>query len=401
MFTALILTLWASPAIAWRSALTMSIRRSAHCNGDSQAQQIQMANEVSRRQWSTRAAAAVGAVVYASPNSASAAPALFGGDGDGDGEKATATLARAVVTTSDLDTSVKFWTQGLGMKVLRRPDATSAIVAYGAEVTAAAGDAGCFALELRERSTVGVGRRAGGAGGLGNGIAYLELVLPDSSNMISYRTQEAGGEIEPHWFAEKSFVDVRSPEGLACRVTRGDAVKKGERRDPIVELALNVRDPRAAADFYGVRGLGLRERDGILDGVLASSPLGDGAIRLDSSRPTGSGGSGGGITLALLPASFGSKIVIGDVFSRLELVGQDPAAAARRVAAIDADAGVAPPPPPPPPPAVADAASSTDVTAAPPSADATEAVVAPPASTGKMVQLRDPDGRFVACSATA
>ena len=99
--------------------------------------------------------------------------------------------------------------------------------------------------------------------------------------MISFQAQENGGEIEPHWFAEKNYVEVRTPEGLVARVGKGNRQNDG--KDACVALALNALEPKATAKWYAA--LGLRAKDGFLDGALSAiNPLSDGAIRVDSPR---------------------------------------------------------------------------------------------------------------------
>ena len=78
------------------------------------------------------------------------------------------TVSLSYVAPPDLETSVQFWTAGLGMRLQRRPDESSAVVSFGPEVARSAGDTGFFAIELRERS-------APSRGGRGNAVAYLEV----------------------------------------------------------------------------------------------------------------------------------------------------------------------------------------------------------------------------------
>ena len=131
---------------------------------------------------------------------------------------------------------------------------------------------------------------------------------------------------------------MRTPEGLIARIGKGDRQTNG--KDGCVALALNALEPEATARWYAA--LGLRARDGFLDGALrAINPLSDGAIRVDSAAGTGPGAGGDGargIELALFQAP-SSRVTVGDVVQRLELVGDNANAAAGRVGAPAGGAG--------------------------------------------------------------
>lgn len=162
---------------------------------------------------------------------------------------------------SDLASEVKFWTEGLGMGVVRgSPAGGSCALAYAPE-SLAQEDGGGFALEL---SGVPAGLERPGAGG-GGGLAFLQIALP---NMISMsKVDAAGGEI----LSGYGWLRIRSPGGVDVRAY------VGRRRDPVEFAALRCDDPgRGGAGLDGAagamgspleanaayyRGLGMEERE--------------------------------------------------------------------------------------------------------------------------------------------
>jgi hypothetical protein len=107
-------------------------------------------------------------------------------------------VQHCVLYVSDMDETVKFWTEGLGMKVVRERevgDSKNVFVAYGPE-TLSISDGGYFSLELVKKK----GKRIVGPG---TAFQYIGLTLPTTSRTLAYQVSDAGGRIIPHWFAEK------------------------------------------------------------------------------------------------------------------------------------------------------------------------------------------------------
>eukprot|EP00903_Cladosiphon_okamuranus_P020987 g19279.t1 len=256
----------------------------------------------------TTAAVAVGVGVAVSPDPASAAAKESGPDGL---PASGYFVQHAVFKVPDMDEEVKFYTKGLGMKIVRQREVNGArnvFVAYGEE-TLANKDGGYFSLELVYDPKAPPGYSSGGP------FQYLGLSLDSTLATIAYKVDAAGGTVVPHWFGTKDFVEVTSPSGTTVRV------KEGKRRDPFSVVAFGTQYPdKATAYFHNV--LGMKEQDAGLLKVLG--PLAGDALRL-------SGYDKNGVSVALNPVD--SKIFEGGTFGKLAVLTKDTRALADKVSA--------------------------------------------------------------------
>ncbi|CAM9272067.1 unnamed protein product [Ectocarpus sp. 13 AM-2016] len=264
---------------------------------------------LTREGWlkTTTAAAALGVGIAVSPGSSTAA--------DGGAPKGLPAsgyfVQHAVFKVPDMDEEVKFFTKGLGMKVVRQREVNGArnvFVAYGDE-SLQNKDGGYFSLELVYDPKAPPGYSTGGP------FQYLGLTLSSTLATIAYKVDAAGGTVVPHWFGTKDFVEATSPSGTTVRV------KEGKRRDPFSVVAFGTQFPdKATAYFHNV--LGMKEQDAGLLKVLG--PLAGDALRL-------SGYDKAGVSVALNPVD--SKIFEGGTFGKLAVLTKDTKALAEKVSA--------------------------------------------------------------------
>eukprot|EP00611_Tribonema_gayanum_P029610 TRINITY_DN7976_c0_g1_i2.p1 TRINITY_DN7976_c0_g1~~TRINITY_DN7976_c0_g1_i2.p1 ORF type:complete len:177 (-),score=83.49 TRINITY_DN7976_c0_g1_i2:277-807(-) len=87
---------------------------------------------------------------------------------------------------------------------------------------------------------------------------------------LGIRATDAGGEIVPHWFLEKDFVEIKSPDGVPVRV------KSGARRDPVTVVAFGSNDVKATQAYYKDTLRMKEQRGGLLK--LLGPLAGDGPV---------------------------------------------------------------------------------------------------------------------------
>ncbi|CAM9464285.1 unnamed protein product [Discosporangium mesarthrocarpum] len=240
-------------------------------------------------------------------------------------------IQHAVIQVDDMDAEVQFFTQGLGMQVVRQREvggSRNVFVAYGPESLASKGG-GYFSLELVQEAKGGPRVFAGGGP-----FRYLGLTLPEKLAMVGYKVDLAGGTVVPHWFATRDFAEFTSPSGVTVRV------KEGKRRDPFTVVGFASAQPERATKYFR-ETLGMKEQGDSILKVLG--PLAGEANRL-------SGYDAGGVSVALLPSE--SKItqargggaqrdrwdglITGGIFKKLAILTRDTQAAAK---AVEATAG--------------------------------------------------------------
>jgi catechol 2,3-dioxygenase-like lactoylglutathione lyase family enzyme len=139
-------------------------------------------------------------------------------------------LQHAVLEVSDVDAAVKFWTEGLGMKVNRSRSTNGtkqAFVSFGPE-TLKADNGGMFALELIEKK----GSKQDNSG------QFFQFALPNSLRVN--RLYEAGGEITFGY----GYFEIDAPDGykVVAYIDR--------KRDPFDLIGVYVDDIDGAASYY-------------------------------------------------------------------------------------------------------------------------------------------------------
>ncbi|QDZ24642.1 putative glyoxalase [Chloropicon primus] len=135
-------------------------------------------------------------------------------------------LQHAVLEVKDLDKSVKFWTQGLGMKV-NRTRGNQAFVSFGPETLTAA-DGGKFALELVENPSTTQD----------NSGQFFQFAL--SNSLRVNRVANSGGDITFGF----GYFEITAPDGYKV------VVYIENRRDPFDLVGVYVNDVDAAAKYY-------------------------------------------------------------------------------------------------------------------------------------------------------
>ncbi|CAM9389583.1 unnamed protein product [Ascophyllum nodosum] len=265
--------------------------------------------DLSTRQGWLQAAAAVatqaGVVFATSPGRASAEGAPKGLPASG------YFVQHAVFKVENMDDEVKFYTEGLGMKVVRQREVNGArnvFVSYGEE-SLKVKDGGEPQLFLVYDPKAPRSSPSGGP------FQYLGLTLSSTAATVAYKVDAAGGAMVPHWFGTKDFVEATSPGGTTVRV------KEGKRRDPISVVAFATQySDKARAYFHDV--LGMKDLD---QGMLKLlGPLAGEANRL-------LGYDRDGVAVALNPVD--SKIYEGGRFGKLAVLTKDTAAVAAKVSA--------------------------------------------------------------------
>ena len=139
-------------------------------------------------------------------------------------------LQHAVLEVKDLDKAVKFWTQGLGMRVNRSRGSgpgRQAFVSYGPE-TLVAENGGNFALELVENPNTQVD----------NSGQYFQFAL--SNSLRVNRLYNSGGEITFGY----GYFEIVAPDGYKV------VVYIENRRDPFDLIGVPVDDVEATASYY-------------------------------------------------------------------------------------------------------------------------------------------------------
>ena len=139
-------------------------------------------------------------------------------------------LQHAVLEVKDLDKSVKFWTDGLGMRVNRSRGtgkSRQAFVSYGPE-SLTADNGGKFALELIENPNTSQD----------NSGQYFQFALPNSLRVN--RLFNAGGEITFGY----GYFEIDAPDGYKVKVYIDN------RRDPFDLIGVYVDDVNSAATYY-------------------------------------------------------------------------------------------------------------------------------------------------------
>lgn len=283
-------------------------------DSDGVGQEERQARQLTRQGWLQTAtavaavAAQTGVAVSVSPDAASAATT----GGAPNGLPASGYFVQhAVFKVQNIEEEIKFYTQGLGMKVVRQREVNGArnvFVSYGEE-SLRAKDGGYFSLELVYDPKAPIGYSSGGP------FQYLGITLPSTLAMVAYKTDDAGGTVVPHWFGTRDFMEVTSPCGTTVRV------KEGKRRDPFSVLAFGTQYPdKTRAYFHDV--LGMKDQDAGLLKILG--PLAGDANRL-------SGYDRNGVSVALNPVE--TKISEGGIFGKLAILTSNTKAVAERVTA--------------------------------------------------------------------
>lgn len=206
-------------------------------------------------------------------------------------------VQHAVINVNDMDANIKFFCDGLGMKVLRQRtvgEDRNVFVGYGKE-TLTTPDGGYFSLELvKTKKDVYI---------QGASFQYIGLTLPETLIGINSKAIEAGGQTVPHWFLEKDFVELKSPDAITVRV------KRGSRRDPFTVVALGTND-LSKSEAYFKESLGMTDQGGLL-GVLG--PLAGNGKLLGYDKD--------GVAVALVPVKqTASK---GELFDKLAILTKD------------------------------------------------------------------------------
>ncbi|XP_022151011.1 lactoylglutathione lyase-like [Momordica charantia] len=178
---------------------------------------------------------------------------------------------RAVIHVSDLDDSVRFYTQGFGMKVVKRrnfPDRQyrDALVGFGPENTH-------FLLELRQRhdsNNVFIGTEFGHFG-----IATQDVY----KSLEKARVNGAVVIHEPQKVNNTIFALVQDRDGYKFKL-----IQRPPTADPLCEVMLRVEDLNRSVNFYAkALGMKLFKRQNNSKGQFASGTLGYGT---DQSKTT-------------------------------------------------------------------------------------------------------------------
>lgn len=189
----------------------------------------------------------LGAVAAVRPDSAAAIGELF------EFKNQTRFAQHVTVQVPDMDAALKFYTQGVGMRVLRTragPEFNTTVVGFGPEnlqvppdfllgVNSMSSYGGHFTLELNSQKEMG----AEGEEDIdffydpGNGVKYVQIAVD------SYRISQvikSGGIIESGY----GHLQVLAPGGLRVKILSGD------RRDPPMFTAVKVKDLQKSIQWY-------------------------------------------------------------------------------------------------------------------------------------------------------
>ncbi|KGN56115.1 lactoylglutathione lyase [Cucumis sativus] len=171
---------------------------------------------------------------------------------------------RAVIHVSDLDRSIRFYTKGFGMKVLKRrnfPDRQyrDALVGFGPENTH-------FLLELRQRhdsNNVFIGTEFGHFG-----IATQDVYK-------SVEKARANGALviqKPQKINQTMFAFVQDHDGYKFKLIQSKCLA-----DPLVQVMFHVQDLNRSINFY-TKALGMKlfEKKNNSTGQIVSGTLGYG-----------------------------------------------------------------------------------------------------------------------------
>lgn len=190
---------------------------------------------------------ASGLATAASPDSASAIGELFE-------FKDQARFAQhATIQVPDMDAALRFFTQGVGMKVLRTragPQFNTTVVGFGPEalqvpptfifgVSSTNAYGGHFTLELNSQKEIGAAEEEDVSlfYDPGNGVQFVQVAVD------SYRISQvikSGGIIESGY----GHLQVLAPGGLRFKLLMGD------RRDPPMFVAVKVKDIKRSIKWY-------------------------------------------------------------------------------------------------------------------------------------------------------
>lgn len=225
----------------------------------------------------------------------------------------------ATLQVPDMAAALKFYMDGVGMKVIRTragPNFNTTVVGFGPEalevppsfvfgVSSTNAYGGHFTLELNAQKEVA----AGGEEDVdffydpGNGVQFLQIAVD------SYRISQvvkAGGIVESGY----GFLQVLAPGGLRLKLL------SGSRRDPPMFLAIKVKDIKRSAQWYAeVAGMSK------LPYPKARAP----GSPFEPEQPKGSifvGYEGEAFGVLLLPAEKGEQINPGGVVS-LAVLAED------------------------------------------------------------------------------
>eukprot|EP00612_Vaucheria_litorea_P002712 CAMPEP_0171458024 /NCGR_PEP_ID=MMETSP0945-20130129/3861_1 /TAXON_ID=109269 /ORGANISM="Vaucheria litorea, Strain CCMP2940" /LENGTH=308 /DNA_ID=CAMNT_0011983735 /DNA_START=115 /DNA_END=1041 /DNA_ORIENTATION=+ len=147
-------------------------------------------------------------------------------------------IQHAVLNVNNLESNIKFWCDGLGMEIIRERTingSRTVFLSYGKE-TLQEKNQGYFSLELSQKKKTEYG--------MGNSFKFLTLTLPEKPIKLGLRVTENFGQIVPHWFLEKNFVEFSSPDGVSVRV------KQGNKRDPITSLTFGSKNLQKTKEYY-------------------------------------------------------------------------------------------------------------------------------------------------------
>ncbi|CAM9573486.1 unnamed protein product [Chrysoparadoxa australica] len=205
-------------------------------------------------------------------------------------------MQHAVILVQDMDESLKFWCDGLGMQVVRQRSSgstTTKFVGYGPEDL---NKGGFFSLELVKDTTKTIQNP-------GTAFQYLGLTLPVSPE-AAVKVAEGTGTLKGSALS-KGYAEVTGPEGLRVRLT------KGVRQDPVTTVGFGTND-LAKSSSYWVKAAGMKEQ---------------GAEPFGGDKRLGYTPKGVHVSLVTIPEA----PVRGDTFGKVAVLSADTAAWPSRV----------------------------------------------------------------------